>query len=370
MFPAEAFAAELKRRGQSPVLITDERGAPYSERPMSAFFGIPVHTVRAGTFSPRHPLKAANAALDILAGIIAAFRVERSLRPALAVGFGGYPSLPAMLAARWAGVPRLIHEQNAVLGRANRWLAPGVEGIATSFEGTRGVRPKDQDKVCVTGNPVRGPVAYIGSKKYLEPGAEGRVNLLVMGGSLGARIMGDVVPDGIGQLSSGLRQRIKVVQQCREEDLDQVRAKYRDSGIAAELVPFIDNVAERLAHAHLVISRAGASTIAEVTAAGRPALLVPYPGHGDQQQAANANALVEAGGAWVVEQPSFTPAWVAERIDALAGTPGALTAAAGKARSLGQPDAAAQLADLAEHLAAHPGDGARAGGRSGGRAAA
>lgn len=363
MFPAEAFAAELKRRGQSPVLITDDRGAPYVDRPMSGFSGVPVHTVRAGTLSFKRPLKSVRAMADIISGIFSAYRVIRSQGPALAVGFGGYPSLPVMIAARWAGIPRLIHEQNAVLGLANRWLAPKVEGIATSFENVQGVRQKDQDKVRVTGNPVRSAIAYIGGKPYPELEAGSGLNLLVLGGSLGATVMGEVVPDGIGRLAPELRARISVVQQCREDTLEQVRLKYLELGVAAELAPFIDNIAERIAHAHLVIGRAGASTIAELTAAGRPALLVPYPGHGDHQQAANAAALTKAGGAWMVEQSGFTPEWVAGRIGDLAATPGALAEAAEKARSLGRPDAAAQLADFAEELSSRAGNGADLPGR-------
>ncbi len=351
MFPAEAFAAELKQRGLSPVLITDDRGAPFSRRPLSGFSGIPVHTVRAATLSPRRPIASARALANILSGIMTAYRIQRPLRPALAVGFGGYPSLPAMIAARWAGVPRLIHEQNAVLGLANRLLAPRVKGVATSFETTQGVRPADRNKVRVTGNPVRSAIAYVGGKPYPAPTEGGRINLLVTGGSLGARIMGDVVPAALGRIPEALRARISVVQQCRDEYLDQVGAAYREAGVNAELVPFIDNMSERLAHAHLVISRAGASTVAELTAAGRPALLVPYPGHGDRQQTANGAAVVDAGGAWLVEENEFTPQWVADKIEALVGKPSALVAAAAKARSLGRPDAAARLADFAEHLA-------------------
>jgi UDP-N-acetylglucosamine--N-acetylmuramyl-(pentapeptide) pyrophosphoryl-undecaprenol N-acetylglucosamine transferase len=351
MFPAEAFAAELRQRGLSPVLITDDRGVPFSRRPLSGFSGIPVHTVRAGTLSRRRPVASARALVDILSGIVTAYRIQKPLKPALVVGFGGYPSLPAMIAARWAGVPRLIHEQNAVLGLANRLLAPRVKGVATSFDTTHGVRPADRDKVRVTGNPVRSAIAYIGGKPYPAPAEGGKISLLVTGGSLGARVMGDVVPAGIGRIPKDLRARISVVQQCRNENLDQVRAAYGEAAVEAELLPFIDNMSERLAHAHLVISRAGASTVAELTASGRPALLVPYPGHGDQQQTVNGAAVVDAGGAWLVEESEFTPQWVADKIEALVRKPSELVAAAGKARSLGRSDAAAQLADFAEHLA-------------------
>ncbi len=363
MFPAEAFAAELKRRNLSPVLITDDRGRPYSQRPMSGFSGVPVHTIRAGTLSPRRPIRGARALMNILSGILSSYRIQRPIRPALAVGFGGYPSLPAMIAARLLGVPRLIHEQNAVLGLANRLLAPNTLGIATSFENSGGLRPADQQKVRVTGNPVRNDIAYIGGNPYPVPTENGAINILVTGGSLGARVMGEVVPAGIGQIPNALRSRISVVQQCRDEQLDQVDAAFRDAHVTAEVVPFIDNMSERLAHAHLVICRAGASTVAELTAAGRPAVLVPYPGHGDQQQTVNGAAMVEAGAAWMVEEPKFTTQWVAEKINALISDPSRLATAAERARDLGRPDATVQLADFAEHLAKDGGNGSTSCGR-------
>jgi UDP-N-acetylglucosamine--N-acetylmuramyl-(pentapeptide) pyrophosphoryl-undecaprenol N-acetylglucosamine transferase len=347
LFPAQAFAAELKRRGQRPVLITDERGLGFG----SGFDDVPIHAVRAGTLSPRRPLKSAKAVFDILAGIIAAYRIVRPLRPVLAVGFGGYPSLPAMIAAGWAGIPRLIHEQNAVLGLANRLFAPRVEGIALSYHPTSGLQSRDWAKAQLTGNPVRAAVSEIGDQLYPTEAMDAPINILVLGGSQGARIMGDVVPTGLAQLASPVRARLSVVQQCRPESMEAAQAVYGEAGITAELAPFIEDVPARLAAAHLVVSRAGASTVAEITAAGRPALLVPYPGHGDQQQAANGAAVVEAGGAWMVENKDFTADWIAERVETLIQTSGALTEAAANSRQLGRPRAAKELADLALELA-------------------
>ncbi len=348
LYPAQAFATELKRRGQSPVLITDGRGLNFG----AGVAGVPIHTVRSGTLSPRRPFKSAKAIFDILAGIITSYRIARPLKPVLAVGFGGYPSLPVMIAAGWAGIPRLIHEQNAVIGLANRLLAPRVDGIALSFDPTLGIKLRQRDKISLTGNPVRDDVAEVAEQPYPPVGPEAQINILVLGGSQGARIMGEVVPTGIARLSVTVRNRITVVQQCKQENLDAAQAVYQESGVAAELAPFIEDVPARLAAAHLVISRAGASTIAEITAAGRPALLVPYPGHGDQQQAANSDAVVRSGGAWMVEDQNFTPDWVAERLLELITKEGSLNRAADKSRALGRPNAAEALADRAEQMVA------------------
>jgi len=348
LFPAQAFAAELKRRGQRPVLITDDRGLNFGD----GFDDVPVHAVRAGTLSPRRPFKSAKAVFDILSGIVASYRIARPLKPVLAVGFGGYPSLPAMIAAGWAGIPRLIHEQNAVLGLANRLLATRVDGIALSFDPTSGLKQHCVDKARLTGNPVRAGVSDVAALPYPPVTKGAPINILVMGGSQGARIMGEVVPAGIAQLPALIRSRITVVQQCRSENLNAARTIYREAGIAAELALFIEDVPAQLASAHLVISRAGASTVAEVTAAGRPALLVPYPGHGDKQQAANGNAVVKAGGAWMVEDAEFTPDWLAERLENLIGNNGELEMAASMSRAVGRPNATIALADLAEQMVA------------------
>ncbi len=347
MFPAQAFAAELKRRGQNPVLITDVRGLNFDD----GFADVPVHAVRAGTLSARRPLKSSKAVFDILAGIITSYRIARSLKPVLAVGFGGYPSVPAMIAAGWAGVPRLIHEQNAVLGMANRLLVPRVDGVALSFDPTTGLKPNHKKKSLLTGNPVRADVMEVADKPYPPISDQTPINILVLGGSQGAKIMSEVVPAGIAQLLISIRSRISVVQQCRMENLVSARQVYDRAGVTAELVPFIEDVSAHLATAHLVISRAGASTVAEITAAGRPALLVPYPGHGDRQQAANGSGLVKAGAAWMVEDMQFTPDWVAAQLEKLIGSPRALATAADKSRALGLPGAASALADLAERMA-------------------
>jgi UDP-N-acetylglucosamine--N-acetylmuramyl-(pentapeptide) pyrophosphoryl-undecaprenol N-acetylglucosamine transferase len=275
------------------------------------------------------------------------------------VGFGGYPSVPTMLAAARLGRPTLIHEQNVVLGRANRLLAPRAHRIATGFAAVRGLRAADRDRAVYTGNPVRPAIGAIGTTPYSPPGET--IELLVVGGSQGARIFGQTVSPALAQLPPELRSRLHIAQQSRQEDGVAVAEALATSGVGFEVKPFFDDMPARLQRAHLVIGRAGASTIAELAAAGRPAILVPYPHALDDHQTANAGEFANVGGGWVIPQSAFTPAVLAERLTALLANPAALAAAATAARGFARDDAAEHLAGLVQSLV-HGGHGGALGG--------
>ncbi|MGE0223959.1 MAG: undecaprenyldiphospho-muramoylpentapeptide beta-N-acetylglucosaminyltransferase [Acetobacteraceae bacterium] len=342
-FPAEALASELVARGHRIVLMTDARSGGLA----SPVFAEREHYVLPGAgIAGRGAVRAAKAVLSLSAGIARARTILASLGAAAVVGFGGYPCVAPVLGARLLRRrPRIIlHEQNAVLGRANRFLARRADALALSFAATQRV-PSGVASL-LTGNPVRPAITALAQSSYAAP--SGRLNLLVLGGSLGARVFSDVVPAATAALPEALRSRLDITQQCRPEDLDRVRAAYAGGGIAAALSPFFPDVAARLGASSLVIARAGASTVAELAVVGRPAILVPLPGAIDDHQSANAAALAQGGGAWVMPQPGFTPDALAERLSALLADPAALDRAAVAARDFALPDAAARLADLVE----------------------
>ena len=346
MFPAEATAHALLARGHRVVLITDRRGAVHAER----FSGAEVHRIAAGGIAGRSPWRRGRAALELALGFLQARATIARAKPDAALGFGGYAALPTMAAALLAGIPSALHEQNAVLGRANRLLAPRVRLIAASFEHTTTLRENDRDKLVITGNPVRPEIAARAGLPYPALGPRERFRLLVIGGSQGARILGRVVPSAIARLAQDLRARLKVDQQARPEDLEAVTAAYRGAGVEATVAPFFKDVPERLAACHLLISRSGASTVAELTAVGRPAILVPYAQAIDDHQTANAQAIDEAGGAWLIPERCFDAAKLASRLEALAATPETLANAARAARATARTDAANRLAALVELL--------------------
>jgi UDP-N-acetylglucosamine--N-acetylmuramyl-(pentapeptide) pyrophosphoryl-undecaprenol N-acetylglucosamine transferase len=347
VFPARALAGALSARGWRLAIVTDRRGASF------AVGGSDVETHRINAASPgRGAGGKIRGLMQIGAGLFQARALLRRLEPAAVVGFGGYASVPTMLAATYAGLPTLIHEQNAVLGRANRLLAPRVRRIAASFAAVERVRPRDAEKITLTGNPVRAEIAAVGEQPYPAlQGRRGTLNILVFGGSQGAHILSAVVPAAIATLSTPSRARLAIVQQCREEDLDAVRAVYDSAGVHAELATFFDDMPQRLAAAHLVIGRAGASTVAELAAAGRPALLVPYPHATDDHQTANARAAEAAGAAWLMPDAGFTAESLGDRLDALMAEPEILDAAAAAALRFARADAAAKLADAVEATA-------------------
>jgi UDP-N-acetylglucosamine--N-acetylmuramyl-(pentapeptide) pyrophosphoryl-undecaprenol N-acetylglucosamine transferase len=342
-FPAEALAAEFLSRGHRIVLMTDARSAGLR----SSVFAGHEQFVLAGAGLAGRGLRAVSAAGGLFRGLLQARRILARLRPAALVAFGGYPSVAPVLAARMLRQrPNIVlHEQNAVLGRANRFLAHRADLLALSFAETsrvpRGVATR------VTGDPVR---AQFVATPYATPGTE--VRLLVLGGSLGAGVFSDVVPAAVALLPPALRSRLRVTQQCRAEDVARVRLAYETQFVYADLATFFHDVPQRLAAAHLVIARAGASTVAELAVVGRPSILVPLPHAIDDHQAANARALADAGGAWLLPQAELSAQALASLLTRLLGDPAALAAAARAARGRAHDAAAPTLADAVEHLIA------------------
>ena len=346
LFPAEALAEELRKRGVTVDLATDERATRYG----AAFPARTMHIIPSETLRGRDPISLARLVWQLGLGSGIAWRLLGRLRPAAVVGFGGYPTLPPLFAAWARRIPTVVHDANAVIGRANRLLAPRVTAIATSFPGMLESEPGLAARATLTGNPVRPAVVAAAAVPYTDPDVD-RLRLLVFGGSQGARVMSDVVPSAMDLLEPAVRKRIAIVQQAREEDHARVRDAYARLGIAAEVAPFFSDLPARLAGAHLVIGRAGATTVAELAAIGRPAILVPLPHALDQDQMANATVLANAGGAIVLKQDIFTPRRLADEITILARAPERLKAMAAGARSAGVLDAAARLADLVLRVA-------------------
>jgi UDP-N-acetylglucosamine--N-acetylmuramyl-(pentapeptide) pyrophosphoryl-undecaprenol N-acetylglucosamine transferase len=350
LIPAFALATELERRGHHVALITDRRGAEIPGRPA----GLTSHVLPAGRIGGYNPLNWLRGLQAIGEGRRMALRLFESFEPSAVIGFGGYPALPALLAATSAKIPAIIHEQNAVLGRVNRLLAGRVDAIATSYREVDRLAEKHRGKVELVGNPVRDEVLALRDQPFPPFTEEGLLRILVTGGSQGARVLSEVVPDGLAMLQTALRLRLQVTQQCRPEDIDAVRSRYATHDIPAELGTYFENMAERLADAHLFIGRAGASTIAELTAVGRPAILVPLPIATDDHQSANVREVVAAGGARAIRQSKFTGAELAKQIQAMAQHPETLANAAHAAWNCGYPNAARDLADLVESFGGEP----------------
>ncbi len=346
MVPAAALATELTRRGHRVALVSDARGVRFP----GLFDGIQTHVLPAGRFQAKRPLGWARAAREMWRGRAMARELYRTFKPAAVVGFGGYPAFPALLAAFADGIPTAVHEQNAVLGRVNRLVATQVDAIATSYEPTQRLAAKLAPKVHRVGNPVREAVLALRTKPYPLLEEDGIFRVLVTGGSQGASVLSQVVPDGLAMLPIGFRRRLQVTHQARIEDIDAARAKYAEHQIAADLSTYIADLPAELAWAHLVIARAGASTLAELTAAGRPAILVPLPSATDDHQTFNAREMTEAGGARTIPQAQFTAVELAKQMQKLGLDPAALENAAGRAKACGRPNAVSDLADLVESL--------------------
>jgi UDP-N-acetylglucosamine--N-acetylmuramyl-(pentapeptide) pyrophosphoryl-undecaprenol N-acetylglucosamine transferase len=345
MVPAAALAAELTRRGHHVALVSDARGVRFP----GLFDGIQTHVLPAGRFAGG-PLGYAKALREMWRGRGMARQLYRDRRPAAVIGFGGYPAMPALLAAFAAGIPTAVHEQNAVLGRVNRLVARRVDAIATSYERTERLPERLMGKAHLVGNPVREAVLALRTRPYPLLEEDGIFRILVTGGSQGASILSKVVPAGLAMLPPAFRRRLQVTHQARIEDIDAARALYAEYQIAADLATYLPDMPEQLAWAHLVIGRAGASTIAELTAAGRPAILVPLATATDDHQTANAREMTEAGGARTIPQSRFTAVELAKQMQKLGLDPVALENAAGRARGIGRPDAVSDLADLVESL--------------------
>jgi UDP-N-acetylglucosamine--N-acetylmuramyl-(pentapeptide) pyrophosphoryl-undecaprenol N-acetylglucosamine transferase len=344
LFPAEALAHELRMRDWQIHLVTDDR----AERFAGKFPAEAIHTVRSATIGSKNPIALLRSFAALWTGFRQASALIGRLRPKAVVGFGGYPTLPPVYAAIRRGVPTIIHEQNAVMGRANRALAPRVDAIAGGFLAPSGPL---SDRIVTTGNPVRPAVLEAASTPYKAPGVKGRLRLLVFGGSQGARFFSEAVPKAVALLPEELRERLDIVQQARADDEAAVRAAYGELGVAAEIAPFFSDLSERMANAHLIVSRSGASTVSEIAIIGRPAILVPYPHALDHDQAANAAALAGAGGAEVFRQAELSPERLAELIGSLMIDPERLSGMARAGRTVGNAEAVRLLADLVEAIA-------------------
>ncbi len=340
LFPAQALAGELVKRGRTIVVMTDTRFANYATH----FPGARIETV------PSSPFNTIAAPFKILAGAFLALRKLKRIRPDAVIGFGGYPSVPVMLAANFAHLNTGIIEQNAVVGRANRLVMDKVKLVAAAFPIAR-FAPKDKSKIVLTGNPLRPEVEALWGAPYDAPMFGGPLNLLVFGGSQGARALSEIVPAAITRLPRDLKVRLRIVQQCRAEDVDKVREIYDNAEINAQLAPFFSDLPHRMAESHLVIARSGAGTVAELMAIGRPAILVPLPGALDDNQTPNADILANAGAGWRVRQSDLTPDALAAMLVEIFSGPAALAHKAAAAHSLATPHAAARLADAVEQLA-------------------
>ncbi len=346
IMPAQALGQDLLSRGYRVEVIMDSRGQKFAP----LFKNMPIHIIKSGTMGPGIFGKLSGGG-NLGLGILKAFKLLGALKPAVVVGFGGYPSFPAVYAAQRLHIPTILHEQNAIIGKANAMLAHKAERIAISLPQVSGLDAADYIRTVVTGNPVRPEIAELYNRPYPILDNAGTMRILVMGGSLGAQVFSDVVPQTLARLSAEYRARLHVVQQCRENDLEKARKAYEDASIKAELSTFLEDVPAQLEAAHLVISRSGASTVAEVATAGRPAIFVPYPHHQDQQQKMNANAIADVGGAWVMTQEGFTVEALLARMETFLQNPETLFRAAENARSCGRPDAARKLGNLVTALA-------------------
>jgi UDP-N-acetylglucosamine--N-acetylmuramyl-(pentapeptide) pyrophosphoryl-undecaprenol N-acetylglucosamine transferase len=342
VFPAEALALELIERGFYLVLITDRRGDNLNGK----LAELDTYRVWAGGMAGKRITFRIISIIEILIGTFQAWFLLRRLKPVVVVGFGGYSSVPTMLAAAYSGRKVMIHEQNAVLGRANQLLARRVEKIATSFETVSAIPKALKLNTVVTGMPVRPAVVCLRDQPYsiIEP--DGEINLIIFGGSQGANIFSTVVPNALKQINEPLRRRIKVTQQCRPEDIEETKLVYESCGINANISSFFNDIPDRIACAHLVICRAGASTIAELTTIGRPAILVPYIYAVDDHQSQNAYAVDEIGGGWLIPEHNFTDKILADRLESLLSVPKMLKNAGAAAKAAGVPNAASRLADL------------------------
>ena len=347
LFPAEALGVELIRRGLRVRLVTDARALRYS----GLFSKDMIDVVPSETVRGRSPVALARTGLILAAGTFVAFNLIRRLQPKAVIGFGGYPTVPPLIAARLAGVPGLIHDANAVLGRANRLLSGHVRAIATSLPGVLDRDPALAGKTTTLGTPMRPAILAAAAVPYVAPSADRPFQLIVVGGSQGARVMSDIVPGAIERLDPALQGRLVLTQQVRDEDMARVREIYGRLGINAELAPFFTDLPARLAANHLIVSRSGAGTVAELAAIGRPSILVPLPGAIDQDQFANAGVLSQVDASIRIQQSDFTSERLASEIAALAAAPERLAAMAAHARRVGRLDAAERLADLVVKVA-------------------
>lgn len=354
LFPAQALANELIARGHDITLITDERGMRWKD----SFEGAHMVTSNAATTARRGVAGKLGALATIAGAVLSNYSLLGKLKPAAVVGFGGYPSIPPMIASILRRLPRVIHEQNGVMGRANRALASHMSAVGVTVPNPIGIPARAVSRQTLVGNPVRAEVIKHAGRKYQAPGDDDDINILVFGGSQGASVLSDVIPEAVSLLSEPVRKRIRICQQSRAEDVDRVRSFYDGIGVMALVETFYNDMPERMRDAHLVISRSGASTVCELMVMGRPSILVPLPQALDGDQAANAKYLVEAGGAWLMPQKEMTVDAVVKLLTELFEDTSALQGAAEAAREMARPRAAHELADLVERVAgSSEGDG-------------
>ena len=348
LFPAEALAEELIARGHSVVIMTDKRGHAFQNLASQ----VDVHIIPSASLKPGIISKISSL-IHMGRGVLKALQILKTIKPTAVIGFGGYPSFPGVFAAQVLQIPTVIHEQNAILGKANLWLARYCDRIALSLKGTRGIPSDCTEKCVITGNPVRKEIVKAAEIPYPDPTQDDFV-ILITGGSQAASIFSQVVPKALILLPEHLRKRLKIMQQCKEQDLSSVTETYQTAGLRAETAPFFKQMAARLAASHLFIGRSGASTVAEIAAVGRPAIFVPYPGHRDMQQKHNADILAHQNAAWIILQDFLTPETLAHQIQELMEMPSALVKAATQSRHCGVTDAAERLADALMYLKPRP----------------
>lgn len=341
MFPAMSLAHDLISRGHHVVMVTDNRAVKYTTGEPD----LVTEVIQSATL-PGGIVGKITGLIKLIRGYIQSRILMSKYNPSIVIGFGGYPSLPPMMVAQQKNILTVIHEQNAVLGKANAYLAPKADRIALSLPDMTSLDEVDAIRAVVTGNPVRSEIANLYTHPYNTPDTDAPFHILVMGGSLGAKVMAQNIPDALCSLPQDLKQRLKITQQCHEEDIESVKTQYAEAGLQATLQPFFKNVPELLAHSHLVIARSGASTVSELAIAGIPAIYIPYPHHADQQQKVNAESVAKSGGAWVVEEKDLSPSILAGRIESLMRSPESLFNAAEAARSCAKPEATRKLGNL------------------------
>jgi UDP-N-acetylglucosamine--N-acetylmuramyl-(pentapeptide) pyrophosphoryl-undecaprenol N-acetylglucosamine transferase len=350
LFPAQALAEELNRRGYETHLMTDSRVRDYgSEFPATRVYDVP-----SATINLRQPWKLPSHAWKLWQGYDISKTILLQLRPEVVVGFGGYPSFPPLMAAAQLKLPIILHEQNAVMGRANRVLAGRATIIASSFAAIANLNPALKSKVEFTGNPVRAQVLKFAGAPYDKPIAEKAFRLLVFGGSQGAQFFSEIMPQAVAELAGAIKRKLRITQQCRPEDVDTVKAKYEKLGVDHEVATFFTDLPKRMAAAHLVICRSGASTVAELSVIGRPAILVPLPHALDNDQLRNADSFASAGGGWLMRQEELTAEGLAATLTHLRFDETELADTARAALDQGRPDAAQRFADVVERLSASP----------------
>jgi len=344
LFPAEAVAHEMIARGYTVHLAADDRVRKFAD----TFPAVQIHEIKSATLGSKNPIALAKTFTALFTGYRQSQKMLQEIKPVVAAGFGGYPTVPPLFASTRVGIPTLVHEANAVLGRANKMLSNYVNKVAIGFGEISNV----SDAVTVTGNPVRPDIIKASSKAYPSRKAKDPFNLLVFGGSQGAAFFSECLPEACKQLDGDIASRLRIVQQARPEDKEAVITAYETLGIEAEVDSFFSNMHEHLANAHLVISRAGASTVSELAVVGRPSILVPYPHALDHDQANNAASVSAEGGATLFQQSALTAQVMADELVAAISNPKKLALAAKNAKKTGRPDAAKALADMLEELAA------------------